>query len=256
MTITRTLVLGCVLVGTACHADSPVGPDVPPDRQFTLAPGQSASIQGTSLRIEFLRVSGDSRCPADVFCIQGGDAVVHVRVSDAARAEYELHTGDHSRAVARHAEFSIELVQLQPYPFSSRTIEPGAYRATLAVTRGTDGAPSSGPTAGQLAGTWNLVSIQPAGQDEQATPAGATYASTFADGRLSTRADCNTCNGPFSLSGQTLTAGPAIACTRAACRTMEFENAYTRMLAGEGTVALSDCSLVLSSPRGVLRFAR
>lgn len=116
--------------------------------------------------------------------------------------------------------------------------------------------PSSTVTAAQLAGTWNLVSIQPAGQSEQATPAGATYALTFADGRLSTRVDCNTCNGPFVLSGQTLTAGPALACTRAACRTMEFENTYTRLLGGEGTVTLSGDSLLLSSSRGVLRFAR
>jgi heat shock protein HslJ len=116
--------------------------------------------------------------------------------------------------------------------------------------------PSSTITVGQLAGTWNLLSIQPADQTEQATPAGATYALTFADGRLSTRADCNTCNGPFVLSGQTLTAGPALACTRAACRTMEFENTYTRLLGGEGTVTLSGDSLVLSSSRGVLRFAR
>ena len=116
--------------------------------------------------------------------------------------------------------------------------------------------PSSTVTAAQLAGTWNLVSIQPAGQSEQATPAGATYALTFADGRLSTRVDCNTCNGPFVLSGQTLTAGPALACTRAACRTMEFENTYTRLLGGEGTVTLSGDRLMLSSSRGVLRFAR
>jgi heat shock protein HslJ len=116
--------------------------------------------------------------------------------------------------------------------------------------------PSSTVTAGQLAGTWTLLSIHPAGQSEQATPAGATYALTFADGRLSTRVDCNTCNGPFALSGQTLTAGPGLACTRAACRTMEFENTYTRLLGGEGTVTLSGDSLVLSSSRGVLRFVR
>jgi heat shock protein HslJ len=116
--------------------------------------------------------------------------------------------------------------------------------------------PSSTVTAGQLAGTWTLLSIQATGQSEQAAPAGATYALTFADGRLSTRVDCNTCNGPFALSGQTLTAGPALACTRAACRTMEFENTYTRLLGGDGTVTLSGDSLVLSSSRGVLRFAR
>jgi len=107
-----------------------------------------------------------------------------------------------------------------------------------------------------LAGTWILLSMQPANQPDQAAPAGATYTLTFADGRLSTRADCNTCNGTFAISGQTLTAGPALACTRAACPTMEFESTYTGMLSGESTVTLSDGALVLSSPRGALRFHR
>jgi hypothetical protein len=49
-------------------------------------------------------------------------------------AEYELHTGDSARAVATHRQARIELLELQPYPFSSRTIEPGDYRATLTVT--------------------------------------------------------------------------------------------------------------------------
>src|SRR6187455_715240 len=115
---------------------------------------------------------------------------------------------------------------------------------------------SGSPTVDQLAGTWNLQSLQPAGNAVQAVPAGATYTLTFADGRLSTRADCNTCNGTFAVSGQTLTAGPALACTRAACPTMEFESIYTSLLSGDSTVTLSDGSLVLSSPRGVLRFHR
>jgi len=60
----------------------------------------------------------------------------------------------------------------------------------------------------------------------------------------------------FALSGQTLTAGPALACTRAACPTMEFESIYTRLLSGDSTVTLSDRGLLLSSGRGVLRFTR
>jgi hypothetical protein len=80
-----------------------------------------------------------------------------------------------------------------------------------------------------LAGTWILLSMQPAGQPDQAVPAGATYTLTFADGRLS---------------------------TRAACPTMEFESTYTSMLSGDSTVTMSDGSLVLSSPRGALRFHR
>jgi heat shock protein HslJ len=111
-------------------------------------------------------------------------------------------------------------------------------------------------TADQLSGIWTLVSIQPAGQADHATPQGASYTLTFADGRLSTRVDCNVCNGAFTLSGQTLTAGPALACTRAACPTMAFENGYTSLLSGESTVTLSNNVLALSSARGVLRFAR
>jgi heat shock protein HslJ len=115
---------------------------------------------------------------------------------------------------------------------------------------------SSALTSDQLAGTWTLVSIQSAGQAERTVPSGASYVLTIADGRLSTRADCNMCSGAFKLSGQTLTAGPALACTRAACPTMEFESAYTALLSGESTVTLSGNTLVLSSVRGVLRFSR
>ena len=100
-----------------------------------------------------------------------------------------------------------------------------------------------------LAGTWILTSIQPAGQAEQAKPDGATYSLTLTDGRLSSRVDCNSCSGTFALSGSTLTTGPALACTRAACPTMAFENTYTRLLGGKNAVTASGNTLVLSSTR-------
>jgi hypothetical protein len=109
---------------------------VPLNERFTLTPGEAAAIQGTPLHVQFVRVTGDSRCPADAVCIQGGDAVVHIRVFDGSRAgEYELHTGDSRRAAAVHGDVRVELVQLDPYPFSSRTIDPSEYRATLVVQR-------------------------------------------------------------------------------------------------------------------------
>jgi hypothetical protein len=127
------LALSCLLFVTACDEKSPVGPTVPLDQQFTLAPGEAAYVENTSIRVEFLRVSGDSRCPGDAICIHGGDALVHVRVNGS--SEYDLHTGDNSRAAVTHTGFRIALVDLQPYPFSSRTIAPEEYRATLTVTR-------------------------------------------------------------------------------------------------------------------------
>jgi hypothetical protein len=105
------------------------------NERFTLAPGQRVDVQAASFQLEFVGVPGDSRCPADVVCVWAGDAIVQVRVIDNSRAQYELHTGDAARTAAVHGQARIELVDLQPYPFSSRTIAPGDYRATLTVTR-------------------------------------------------------------------------------------------------------------------------
>ena len=132
----------------------------------------------------------------------------------------------------------------------------GCAESSLAPASPSSVGGSPAVTVSQLAGTWNLVSIQPAGEIPQDTPAGASYTLTFADGRLSTRADCNTCNGAFALSGQDFAAGPVLACTRAACPTMTFEHTYTGLLGGAGTITLSGDVLVLSSSRGVLRFVR
>src|SRR5262245_54245173 len=92
----------------------------------------------------------------------------------------------------------------------------------------------AGPTytAGQLAGTWTLAWIERAGEARQNRPFDATYTLSFSDGRLSTRVDCNSCGGSYSVNESTLTAGPNLACTRAACPTMAFENAYTAILSG------------------------
>jgi len=116
------------------------------------------------------------------------------------------------------------------------------------------GGSSAALTAGQIAGTWTLVSMQVDGQASEAAPSG--YTLTLGDGQLSSRVDCNTCAGTFTLAGQVLTTGPALACTRAACGTMAFESAYTKVLGGQSTVTVSGNSLVLSSSRGVLRFTR
>ena len=130
------IVVVCLLAATGCHGDSPVGPTVPLDQRFTLAPAESAVIEDANLRVSFVEVIGDSRCPVDAVCIQGGDAVVHVRVVDGRRVfHYELHTGDADRATVQHGDFRLELIELRPFPFSSRTIAPDEYRAAFRVVR-------------------------------------------------------------------------------------------------------------------------
>jgi hypothetical protein len=128
------LFLATLVTATGCGA-SVAGPANPIDTPFTIGVGEATTISGAGLVIEFTRVSGDSRCPADALCIQGGDAIVHIRVTGSGTASYELHTGDASRATVAHGRYLISLVELQPYPFSSSPINPGDYRATLLVRR-------------------------------------------------------------------------------------------------------------------------
>jgi heat shock protein HslJ len=132
----------------------------------------------------------------------------------------------------------------------------GCSRTLNGVTSPSSATGSLGLTADQIAGTWSLASIQPAGEAARAVPDGASYTLTLADGRMSTRADCNMCSSSFTLSGQTLNIAELMACTRAACPTMAFESEYTSILAGASTVVQSGSTLVLTSSRGVLSFTR
>jgi hypothetical protein len=115
--------------------EGPTAPTVGLNQEFVLAPGEVAKIADTGLHIRFSGVQGDSRCPADAFCILGGDALVRIEVLSfgGGRREHDLHTGDLRPVV--HEGVTIALVKLEPYPFSSRTIQPNEYRATLRVTR-------------------------------------------------------------------------------------------------------------------------
>ena len=134
----RFAFLICLLLATGCAEKSPTGPTVPLDERFTLAPRQIAAIEGADVRVLFVGVTGDSRCPGDAICIQGGDAIVHVRIAvgDGSGSPFELHTGDESRAEVSSAGVRVRLEELQPYPFSSLgPIQQAEYRATLRVTR-------------------------------------------------------------------------------------------------------------------------
>jgi hypothetical protein len=127
----RHLLLGiCLLSTTACLGNSPTAPV---DRQVVLAPGQTTEI-AAGLSLRFSGVTGDSRCPADAICVQGGDAIVRIVImSNGSTAERELHTG--TMQPVTFEAVRVELIQLEPYPFSSRTIRPDEYRATVRVTR-------------------------------------------------------------------------------------------------------------------------
>ncbi len=156
----------------------------------------------------------------------------------------------------RTCSASFALILLLSAFASACSDSPTSPSTASAASSSSNVASSSSNVAAQLEGGWTLTSIQPAGLPRQDRPAEAPYSITFSDGRLSTRADCNVCNGSFSVRESTLTAASVLACTRAACPTMEFESAYTRLLSGDSNIVITGNTLTLSSARGVLTFTR
>jgi hypothetical protein len=130
MKLSAALLVALFGCGTA------TAPSGPLDSQVVIAAGRTMSVPDAGVSVTFVGVEGDSRCPGDAICIQGGDAVVRLTVDGlGSRETIDLHTGD-PRVVGRHENLTIALVDLQPYPFGSRPpIQPSDYRATLRLTR-------------------------------------------------------------------------------------------------------------------------
>jgi hypothetical protein len=132
---TRIIVAATLLVvaATGCSSHSPTTPSEP--GSFVLAPGQSISYG--SLTVRFVGVPADSRCPGDAMCLQfvAGDATVALDISSGGSSRRsELLINDSAKRRVSQSGFVIELTQLSPYPFVSRPIAPGDYRATIVIS--------------------------------------------------------------------------------------------------------------------------
>lgn len=105
--------------------------------EFRLAPGESVTLESTTLRLRFDRVVQDSRCPTDVECFWAGDAVVALFAREGKDPErrYELHTNLAGQDTAVHGRYRLRLVRLDPYPAHVNEKPGPDYRAVLVVTR-------------------------------------------------------------------------------------------------------------------------
>ena len=130
----RFIFLTCCLLLVAACDEHVTGPTSPLNTEFTLAPNQTMAIEGASLSVRFNRITGDNRCPADAVCILGGSADVSITTeSNRSTRDHVLKTGD--MQPVQYDGYTITLVQVAPYPFSARPIQPDEYRVTLRVSR-------------------------------------------------------------------------------------------------------------------------
>lgn len=110
-------------------------------------------------------------------------------------------------------------------------------------------------SAARIDGTWRLVKMESGGVALTEAPTAGRFAVTFADDRVLLKAECNTCSGSTKLNGDELTIEP-MACTRAFCQSSPLDVQVTAAVQGTHTVRLDATRLVLTSPRGEVRFQR
>ena len=129
--------LAALLLLASCSTSPSAPRAVSLDDSFTLAPGQTAQVGNTSLRVTFESVSADSRCPVDVTCVWEGDAavIVSLPLTGGARIQHELHTSGRYPTEVDAGDYRVRLADVAPVPRSGASPAPGDYRATLLVSR-------------------------------------------------------------------------------------------------------------------------
>jgi heat shock protein HslJ len=120
-----------------------------------------------------------------------------------------------------------------------------------------DGATRASDTV-PLLGQWRLVSLQPTGGSTVPVPAGTSFTADFgSDGRVAAVVDCNRCSTSYEATADTLTVGPALACTRAYCAASAgFDDTYTTLLTQSSTWRVQGAMLELRGEAGSLTLTR
>lgn len=105
--------------------------------RFSLAVGQSASIDGEDLAIKFIDVIADSRCPSDVVCIWQGEVACLVEITYSGTGQQMVLTYPGLTQEPSEAEFSSYqfAFSVEPYPEAGKEIEKSEYRLNLLITK-------------------------------------------------------------------------------------------------------------------------
>jgi heat shock protein HslJ len=109
----------------------------------------------------------------------------------------------------------------------------------------------TGPSAVQGV-VWKLQTLEKTGSPSVTISQPDRYTIEFRD-TLAVKADCNTCTGPYSLNGASLTIGN-LACTLVACPADSRAQDFLAVLGGAQTHGVKDDVLTITSSMGRLTF--
>jgi hypothetical protein len=101
---------------------------------IVLKPGQQRTVSG--LKIKFISVEEDSRCPENARCVWAGNARVKIEVTSKRLGTKVFEMNTFSGPKGNQLDgYAINLEGLSPGRKTSDPIRPSSYRATISVSR-------------------------------------------------------------------------------------------------------------------------
>jgi hypothetical protein len=125
--------LWCFVLASCGTARTQETTAVDPGAQVTLAPGATVSLKAAEMKVRFVAVTEDSRCPRDVACVWAGEIKVRIEIQQATQlaSQVEILEGGSTMAGA----YRVTLVRVEPQPMTGAKIAPQDYRATLQIDK-------------------------------------------------------------------------------------------------------------------------
>ncbi len=97
--------------------------------------GKSKTASHSKLKIKFISVVEDSRCPQGAQCVWAGNAKVKVEISSKTdKKTFEFNTGVGPKG-DQFGGYAINLESLTPSPTTVGKVDPKKYKARFTVTR-------------------------------------------------------------------------------------------------------------------------
>jgi hypothetical protein len=128
-------IIGIVLIISGCYHTSVIRTNL--DEEFTLSIGQQVIVRGENLRLTFTSVSEDSRCPASVNCIQEGQVVCNILITqaDSSTSATLIQSGLTDKYAIETVSGYILSFNLTPYPQDEQPIPSGLYRLHMVISK-------------------------------------------------------------------------------------------------------------------------
>jgi hypothetical protein len=150
-----SVLLVTALIATAACAPESDNKTVSLGDSFSLAVGQTASIDGEDLAIKFIDIIADSRCPSGVECIWQGEVACLVEITHSGTGQQKVLT--YPGLTQEPSEFQFGSYQfafsVEPYPQAGKEIRKSEYRLNLLLTK-------TPPLSGGILVTFDVVGEQ------------------------------------------------------------------------------------------------